>query len=249
MADGFITAAPAATRTALLLAYPGVTAVELFAVQYFLAGIPGMVPSVVARSLEPVTGDLGAVVLPAFNFATAPLACDVLVVPGGGPGTVAAMKDPDVLGFLRSRGAQAGIVTGLCTGVLVLGAAGLLRGRRATSHWLVRDALLPRLGATPVAARIVEDGPRLITASGVSAGLDLGLALVRRFMGDAYAAKLELLAELHSAPEPGENPAAGTLREMFAPLLSQAEAAADSARATWPLSETVALVQPEPIRG
>ncbi|HEY0418176.1 MAG TPA: hypothetical protein VGC80_01515, partial [Acetobacteraceae bacterium] len=76
--------------------------------------------------------------------------------------------------------------------------------------------------------------PRLITAAGVSAGLDLGLALARRFMGDAYAAKLELLAELRSAPDTEAHPAVGALQEMFAPLLAQAEAAADSARADWP---------------
>ena len=134
MADGFAAPAPVTIRTALLLAYPGFTALELFAVQYFLAGMPNMAPRVVARTLEPVPGEAGALVAPAFDFATTPLACDVLVVPGGGPGAIAAMEDPAVLGFVRSRAARAGVVAGLCTGVLVLGAAGLLRGRRATSH-------------------------------------------------------------------------------------------------------------------
>ena len=156
------------------------------------------------------------------------------------------MEDPELLGFLRSRAPCAGIVAGLCTGVLVLGAAGLLRGRRATSHWLVRDRVLPRLGATPVAERLVEDGPRLITAAGVSAGLDLGLALARRFMGAEYAAKLELLAELCAAPGPEADPAA-TLEEMFAPLLARAETAADAARSRWSSPAAAALVQPEPV--
>lgn len=247
MADGFAAPASVATRTALLLAYPGFTALELFAVQYFLAGMPNMAPRVVARTLEPVAGDLGATVLPALDFATAPLACDVLVVPGGGPGAIAAMEDPAVLGFLRSRAPHAGIVAGLCTGVLVLGAAGLLRGRRATSHWLARDRVLPRLGAVPVAERLIEDGSDLITAAGVSAGLDLGLALVRRFMGGDYAAKLELLAELRSAPEPDTNPATGALQEMFAPMLARAEAAADAVQAQWPPSTTPALLLPKPV--
>src|SRR3954452_3003865 len=138
MADGFVAPAPVTIRTALLLAYPGFTALEMFAGQYFLAGMPNMAPRVVARTLEPVAGDLGAAVLPDLDFATAPLACDVLVVPGGGPGAVAAMEDPVVLDFLRSHMPRAGIVAGLCTGVLILGAAGLLRGRRGTSHWVLR---------------------------------------------------------------------------------------------------------------
>ncbi len=246
MADGFTAPAPVTVRTALLLAYPGFTALELFAVQYFLAGMPNMAPSVVARTLEPVPGDAGALVVPAFDFATAPLACDVLVVPGGGPGAVAAMENAEILDFLRSRAPRAGILAGLCTGVLILGAAGLLRGRRATSHWLVRDTVLPWLGATPVATRVVEDGPRLITAAGVTAGLDLGLALARRFMGGEHATKLELLAELRAAPG-SEADSAAPLEEMFAPLLARAETAADAARSRWSPSAAAALVQPEPV--
>src|SRR4051812_44245360 len=175
-------------RTALLLAYPGFTALDLFGPQWFLAALPGMAPRVVARTRDPVAGDAGATVVPAHSFADAPEAYDVLLVPGGGPGAVAAMTDAWLLAFLRARAARARIVASTCTGSLLLGAAGLLRGRRATSHWLVRDAVLPRLGAIPVAARVVEDGTDLITAAGVTAGLDLGLALVRRLAGGGLRA-------------------------------------------------------------
>src|SRR5215210_7908444 len=119
-------------RTALVLAYPGFTALDLFGPQWFLAALPGMAPRVVALTRDPVAGDAGATVVPACSFADAPEDCDVLLVPGGGPGAVAAMGDAPLLAFLRTRAARAWIVASTCTGSLVLGAAGLLRGRRAT---------------------------------------------------------------------------------------------------------------------
>jgi cyclohexyl-isocyanide hydratase len=227
-------------RTALLLAYPGFTALDLFGPQYFLAALPGLSPRVVAYGRAPVPGDGGAVVIPACTFATAPDECEVLLVPGGSLGVVAAMRDRDTLAFLRTRAAKARIVATVCTGALVLGAAGLLRGRRATSHWLVRDAVLPRLGATPVAARLVEDGADLITSGGVTAGLDLGLALVRRLAGEDYARRVALLAEYRPAraPEMGDPEGAlpedvDALKSMFGPLLAQVCEAADNAAATF----------------
>jgi transcriptional regulator GlxA family with amidase domain len=224
-------------RTALVLAYPGFTALDLFGPQWFLAAILGMTVQTVARTRDPVTGDAGATVVPAHSYVHAPEECDILLVPGGGPGAIAAMSDAPLLAFLRARAARARIVASTCTGSLVLGAAGLLRGRRATSHWLVRDAVLPRLGATPVAARVVEDGTDLITAAGVTAGLDLGLALVRRLAGDDYARQIALLAEYPGgAPqvdgtEPGVPETAEAIRAIFAPLLAQACEAADRAAA------------------
>src|SRR3954471_24529063 len=116
------------SRTTLVLAYPGLTALDLFGPQWFLAALPGMAVRVVARTRDPVAGDAGAAVVPAHSFADAPEACDVLLVPGGGPGAVAVMGDARLLAFLRARAARARIVASTCTGSLVLGAAGLLRG-------------------------------------------------------------------------------------------------------------------------
>ncbi len=126
-------------RTALLLAYPGFTALDLFGPQYFLTAVPGLAPRAVARGRAPVPGDGGAMVVPACTFATAPEECEVLLVPGSSIGLVAAMRDGETLAFLRARAAKARIVASVSAGSLVLGAAGLLR---ATSHRLVRNAVL-----------------------------------------------------------------------------------------------------------
>jgi cyclohexyl-isocyanide hydratase len=239
-------------RTALLLAYTGFTALDLFGPQYFLAALPGMMPRLVARTTDPVSGDEGASVVPAHFIADAPEECDILLVPGGGPGTIAVMGDPRILAFVRARAAHARTVASVCTGSLILGAAGLLRGRRATSHWLVRDAVLPRLGATPVAARVVEDGADLITAAGVTAGLDLGLALVRRLAGEDYARTVALLAECPaeapqvSSPELDRPSEAETLKAMFGPMLAKACEAADWAAAHFPPGANTADVAGRP---
>jgi cyclohexyl-isocyanide hydratase len=237
MADDYPAPSTWSPRTALLLVYPGFTALDLFGPQFFLAAVPEMVPQIVARTRDPVSGDAGTTVVPDHTIADAPDDCEVLLIPGGGQGTVAAMGDPRILAFVRAQAARARIVASVCTGSLILGAAGLLRGRRATSHWLVRDAVLPRLGAIPVASRVVEDGADLITAAGVTAGLDLGLALVRRLAGEDYARKIALLAEYPgeasqvSGPELGTPQAAEALKAMFGPMLAHACEIADLAAA------------------
>lgn len=121
-----------------------------------------------------------------------------LCVPGGGDGTLAAMRDEATINFLKDRGARARYITSVCTGSLILGAAGLLQGYRATSHWLARD-ILRDFGAEPIDARVVVDRNR-ITGAGVTAGLDLGLGLVGRLRDRQYAETVQLLAEY--APEP-----------------------------------------------
>lgn len=124
------------------------------------------------------------------TFADCPENLEVLFVPGGGPGTVAMMGDVEVHAFLQRHAKTARYLTSVCTGSLVLGSAGLLRGYRATSYWLARD-LLGKLGATPVAVRVVEDRNR-ITGAGVTAGLDLAFVIAARLTGDNYA-KAEML--------------------------------------------------------
>ena len=109
-------------------------------------------------------------------------ALDVLCIPGGG-GVNALLQDAAVLDFVRAQAARARYVTSVCTGSLVLGAAGLLKGRRATTHWLSHD-FLARFGAIPVHGRVVRDG-NLITAGGVTAGIDFGLTVVAELVGQA----------------------------------------------------------------
>jgi transcriptional regulator GlxA family with amidase domain len=139
------------------------------------------------------------------------------------------MEDDAVLAALRARVGPDTLVTSVCTGSMILAAAGLLKGRRATSHWVTRPSLAA-FGATPVDARVVEDG-NLMTGAGVSAGLDLGVAIVARLRGKPYAEALMLQAEYAPEPPlPGGTPAstdpaiAEPMRDMFAPLVAKMEA-------------------------
>lgn len=214
-----------------MLVYPGLTALDLVGPQTFLAGLaPGSLHLVGAEP-GPVTSDTGLVLVATHGFATCPADLDVLFVPGG-DGTPAQMGDAALLAFLRDRAARAGWIASVCTGSLILGAAGLLRGYRATSHWSVRDAVLPLLGARPVAERVVFDRDR-VTAAGVSAGLDLGLALAARLRGHSYARTAQLVAEYAPAPPfragtPAEaGPATVRAAEaILAPLVTGSDAAA-----------------------
>lgn len=189
-----------------MLLYPGFTALDFVGPQYMLASLMGAKVHHVAASLAPVTSDTGLTFVPTLTLADCPKELDLLFVPGGGQGTLNAMRDDTLVAFVADRGRRAKWVTSVCTGSLVLGAAGLLKGYRATSHWVARE-LLAEAGATPVDARVVRDRNRL-TGAGVSAGLDLGLTLVELLRDKLYAQSVQLLAEY--APEPPLN--AGTPR-------------------------------------
>ncbi|MCJ2135420.1 DJ-1/PfpI family protein [Methylobacterium sp. J-026] len=214
-----------------MLLYPGLTALDLVGPQALLAGLaPGSL-HLVAETAGPVASDTGLALMATDTFETCPQDLDVLFVPGG-DGTPAQMRNDRLLAFLTGRAARAAWVTSVCTGSLILGAAGLLRGYRATSHWCVRDAVLPLLGAEPVAERVVVDRNR-VTGAGISAGLDLGLVLAARLRGDTYARTAQLVAEY--APEPpfhagtpaGAGPAVVRAADaILAPLVAGARAAA-----------------------
>jgi putative intracellular protease/amidase len=200
------------------LVYPGFTALDMVGPHYMLTNLMGATVRVVAATTEPVRSDTGLVFMPDESFATCPADLDILCVPGGTTGTLAAMQDAATLAFLADRGGRARYVTSVCTGSLLLGAAGLLRGRRATSHWVTRK-LLPLFGAEAVDARVVTDGNR-ITGAGVTAGLDFGLSLVAGLRDRDYAQAVQLLAEY--APEPPFN--AGTPATAPAAAVAQLEA-------------------------
>ncbi|KAF1007230.1 MAG: Isonitrile hydratase [Luteibacter sp.] len=163
-----------------------------------LLQIAGFDLDLVGKSLSPMTTDIGLPVTPGHAFADYKATPDVLFVPGGLMGTLAAMADEETLDFLADQGKQVKWVTSVCTGSLLLGAAGLLRGYRATGHWGVRD-LLPRLGATVVNERVVIDRNRM-TGGGATAGLDFALVLADKLKGRKVAERAELILEYAPAP-------------------------------------------------
>ncbi|MBV9566278.1 MAG: DJ-1/PfpI family protein [Bradyrhizobium sp.] len=188
----------------------------------------------IAQTPEPVSTDVGLTVTPTATFDRASSALDVLFVPGGLRGTIEAMKDQATIDFLKSAGNQAHYVTSVCTGSLLLGAAGLLKGYNATSHWYVRD-LLPLMGATTLKERVVEDRNR-ITAGGVTAGIDFGLTLAAKLRGEDAAKRIQLLLEYDPRPPfaagtPDQAGAALTedIRHRRGALIREAEQAARAA--------------------
>ena len=177
--------------------YPRFTALDFIGPYEVLSRLPGHRAVVIAESKEPVHDERGPVsVVPEFTFEDAP-AVDVILIPGG-PGQRAQMRNEALRAYLRGASEAGALMTSVCTGALLLGDAGLLNGKRATTHWLAYDALAD-LGATPVAERIVRDGAE-ITAAGVSAGIDLGLLLAAEIAGEEIAKAIQLGIEYDPQP-------------------------------------------------
>jgi cyclohexyl-isocyanide hydratase len=187
-------------RIAFLI-YPSFTALDMVGPQYMLGNLMGARLEVVAKTLDPVRSDTGLVFTPSTRFEDVTGDLDILCVPGGSHGTLAAMRDGPTLSFIRDAGQRARFVTSVCTGSLLLGSAGLLDGFHATFHWVTKP-LLPIFGAIPTDGRYVRDRNR-ITAAGVTAGLDFALSLVAALRDEKYAQSVQLLAEY--APEPPFN--------------------------------------------
>ncbi len=211
------------------LIYPQFTALDMVGPHHMLASLMGATTHVVARTKEPVLSDAGLAFTPSRSFEDCPTELDVICVPGGSSGTLAAIQDDATLRFLKDRGTRAKYVTSVCTGSLLLGAAGLLEGYKATSHWAAK-ALLPTFGAIPAAGRVVMDRNR-ITGGGVTAGIDFGLTLVGLMRDKTYAQTVQLIAEYapqppYDAGTPDRAPAAVTkmTEEMFVDFVKQAEA-------------------------
>lgn len=179
-----------------MLLYPGLTQLDLTGPYEVLHRLPGAEVHLVWKNTDVVRADAGLGLLPTTAFADCP-AFDVLFVPGGG-GQLELMKDEIVLGFLRKQAETAKIVCSVCTGSLLLGAAGLLNGYAATSHWAYVE-LLPSFGAIPTPGRVVVDRGR-ITAGGVTAGIDFGLRLVAELAGEETAKAIQLGLEYDPAP-------------------------------------------------
>jgi cyclohexyl-isocyanide hydratase len=181
-----------------MLVYPNMTALDLVGPQYLFASLMGATVHLVGKSMAPVTSDTGVTIMPTTTFDECPRDLTVLFTPGGTNGTLAAMADAATLAFMADRGSRARYVTSVCTGSLILGAAGLLKGYRATSHWSTRD-VLAEFGAIPTDSRVVRDRNR-ITGAGVTAGLDFGLQMVAELRDALYAQNVELLCEYDPQP-------------------------------------------------
>ena len=180
----------------VFLVYPNVTQLDLTGPAQVLSRLSNARVDLVWKSRDPVQTDSGFALLPTATFEEIEQA-DVLCVPGGF-GCVDVMQDEAVLGWVRRIGETAQWVTSVCTGSLILGAAGLLRGYRATSHWAWRD-YLNLFGAEPVADRVVFDRNR-VTGGGVTAGIDFALALMAAIEGEAYARAVQLGLEYDPHP-------------------------------------------------
>jgi cyclohexyl-isocyanide hydratase len=161
-----------------------------------LARLPNTVIDLVARSLDPVTTDRGMQIVPTVTYASCP-PLDVVMVPGG-PGQQDLVEDEEAPGFLRQQAGSAKYVTSVCTASLVLAAAGLLKGKRATCHWAAVEHL-KLLGAIPVREKVVVDG-NIVTGAGVTSGIDFALALAAILVGEQIAREIQLQIEYDPAP-------------------------------------------------
>ena len=181
-----------------MLMYPGMTVLDLIGPQAMFGALMGAKVHLVAKTTDPVTSDGGVTIMPTATFRTCPSDLTVLFTPGGTDGTLAAAKDPETLAFMTERGARAKYITSVCSGSLILGAAGLLKGYKATSHWSVRH-VLSGFGAIPTDARVVRDRNR-VTGAGVTAGLDFGLTMVAELRDRTYAECCQLMSEYEPDP-------------------------------------------------
>jgi transcriptional regulator GlxA family with amidase domain len=182
-----------------LVVYPRHTPLDLIGPWEVLTRLPDARTHLIWTRPGPVQADRGIEVGASVSFAEAP-PLDLLLVPGG-PGQLSLMKHSLLMEFIRGCADASCWVCSVCTGALLLAQAGVLRGRRATTHWLARDALRS-FGVEVTDDRFVIDG-RLATAAGVSAGIDLALELVRRLYGDGVACEIELQMEYDPAPPVG----------------------------------------------
>ncbi|WP_263588865.1 DJ-1/PfpI family protein [Sphingopyxis sp. GC21] len=216
-----------------MLLYPRFTALDLVGPHFFFASLYGAKVHLVTteKDMSPVVSDLGLAIQPTVTMADAPRELDVLFMGGGTEGTLSVMGRADVMAWIRDRASRARHVTSVCTGSMILAKAGLLEGKRATSHWAARDALKD-FGAIPVDQRVVRDG-NVLTGAGVTAGMDFAIALVEMLRGRAYAESLVLQSEY--APDPPikggtlattSAPVAHMMSEMARPLAAQFRAMA-----------------------
>jgi cyclohexyl-isocyanide hydratase len=176
--------------------FPALTQLDFTGPLQVLHRLPDSKTHIVAKARDPVPSDCGLSLVPTATFADCPQ-LDLLCVPGGF-GVSGAIADKATVDFVRRQGAGSKYVTSVCTGAFVLGVAGLLKGRRATTHWAY-TGLLPMVGATYEKARVVRDG-NVFTGGGVTAGIDFALAVAAEGAGAETAQKIQLSIEYDPAP-------------------------------------------------
>jgi len=179
-----------------LLLFPNLTQLDLTGPLQVFARLPGATVHLIWKRIEPVPSDTPLVLMPTTTFADCPQ-LDVICVPGGG-GVDSLVEDDETLAFIRRQAEGARYVTSVCTGALVLGAAGLLNGYEATTHWSAMDELT-KFGAIPTKTRVCIDRNR-ITGGGVTAGIDFGLTLVSILADRPTAESIQLIIEYNPAP-------------------------------------------------
>ncbi len=209
-------------QTGLLL-FPNLTQLDMTGPYEVFTKFPDSEVHLLWKSLEPVTAAGGMRLLPSTTFADCPQ-LDLLCVPGGA-GMNPLLNDDEVLDFLRRQTPGARYVTSVCTGSLVLGAAGLLRGKRATTHWMSLP-MLAAFGCEPVAERVVVDG-NVITGGGVTAGIDFALTVAGELLGAEAAKRIQLGMEYDPHP-----PFDAGSPERAGPSIVEAVSAAAAARQT-----------------
>lgn len=178
------------------LIYPGVTQLDCVSASEVLAFIPNANTQMVWKAVQPITTDRGFVMVPNVDFENCP-DLDVICVPGGME-QLSTMGDAEVMAFLRRQGQQAQYVASVCTGSLMLGAAGLLEGYRSACHWAFLD-LLEAFGAIPSGERVVVDRNRF-SGAGVTSGIDLALTLAAAIAGDNVAKQIQLALQYDPQP-------------------------------------------------
>jgi len=210
------------------LVFPNITQLDMTGPLQVLSRVPGAKVHVIWKSLDPVMSDAGVALVPNMTMERCPK-LDVICVPGGG-GQIELMDDAETIAFVRRQGLGARYVTSVCTGALVLGAAGLLKGYKATTHWNSMDQLA-MFGATPVEARVCIDGNR-VTGGGVTAGIDFGLTLAAELAGRKAAEKIQLGLEYDpqppfasGSPRSASEEVLTEVRQQVAPMLEKRAAA------------------------
>lgn len=214
-----------ALRIGFLL-FPDLTQLDMTGPYEVLGRLPGAETHLIWKNRDPARTELGLTILPTTSFADCP-PLDLICVPGGA-GVNPLLTDPAVLDFLRRMAAGARYVTSVCTGALVLGAAGLLQGRRATTHWMSHE-MLRAFGAEPVAERVVVDGA-LITGGGITAGIDFGLRVAAEVAGREAAEAIQLALEYDLQP-PFNAGSPATATPALMALVTERAAARQQARA------------------
>jgi cyclohexyl-isocyanide hydratase len=217
-----------------MLVFPNLTQLDLTGPYEVLARLPGAETRLLWKNLDPVRSEHGLTILPDTNLSDCP-PLDLVLVPGGA-GIDPLLEDGEALTFLRHAAAAARYVVGICTGSLVLGAAGLLRGRRAATHWMSRE-LLRAFGAEPVAERVVVDG-NIITGGGVTAGIDFALTVAAQAFSPELAQAIQLGIEYDphppfdaGAPERADPALVAKVRAQAATRQAERQTAVDTASA------------------